>query len=85
MRKWKILIIALILGSCTIGTKQSKDINCKYQGGIIFEKRISTYDGTCYYSIKYEGDIIHRYAYEIDSDYEVGDTINKPCLGETDD
>lgn len=82
MRKWRILLVALVLGSCDLGLDSYKDINCEYQGGVIFDKKRSTYDGTCYYSIKYDGDVIDCYAYEIDSDYEVGDTINKPCLGE---
>jgi hypothetical protein len=83
MRKWKILIIALILGSCESG--DASDINCEYQGGIIYEKHPRTKWFGCYYTIKYEGEFIEVSAFDLDSHYEVGDTINGTCLGETND
>ncbi len=75
----KKLILLLTLASCSQETK--KEINCLYQGGIIIEKHdFSNIDGSMFYYIKTKSEIIVTEVYQADKGYNVGDTINKPCL-----
>lgn len=78
----KIIFVLLLCTSCY--SEKRQDINCKYQGAIIYEiVDWKTIDGTYAYHIKYKGEIINYVnVYDIDTTYHIGDTINKPCLNE---
>jgi len=74
----KLLILSILFISCK-QEENREDINCKYQGGIVYDKRDA--GGYLYYDIKYKGKIVNYVdVYQIDFNYNVGDTINKPCL-----
>lgn len=73
------MILILALSGCYDDMRV--DINCEYQGAIIMtECRQIGID--YHYTIKYKGEIISVSTYEIYAGYRMGDTINKPCLGE---
>lgn len=73
----KLFLSLIIFTSCS--HIDLKDINCIYQGGIIIGKHSFSHEVS--YDIKYKGDILNYVqVYDIDSNYKVGDTINKPCI-----
>lgn len=73
----KLLILSILFISCK-QEENREDINCKYQGGIIYDKQDAC--GSLYYDIKYKGEIVTFVnVYQIDFNYNVGDTISKPC------
>lgn len=72
------LLLLLIMGfiGCEHESRE-EDINCKYQGAIIYSK----FDYLNCYTLKYKGEILeYVHYYAIDGWYQVGDTINKPCI-----
>lgn len=72
-----IILSALVLTSCfNIG---QQDINCKYQGAVVYENGSGS---MCLwtYKIKYKGELIDVCVYEKDRHYKCGDTINGPCI-----
>lgn len=75
--RYLYLLLLLSLGSCSEhGTKEL--INCNYPGGVILEK--TDICGTVYH-VQYQGKVYeYVHVYDIDSTYNIGDTINKPCL-----
>ncbi len=77
----KLITILLITTVMACSKDFRKQINCEYQGGIIIEKDdFSKIDGSVYYYVKYKGNIEIVEVYDIDKNYNVGDTIKKPCL-----
>jgi hypothetical protein len=75
----RIIFILLVLTSCG-KSENREDINCKYQGGIIYQVYPWETVGVCY-DILYKGEILtYVNGFEIHKGYNVGDTINKPCL-----
>lgn len=78
MKRLCISIAVMVLASCQLDRRQ--EINCKYRGAIVIEKReYGETFRTVNYDLKYQGEIIYVEPYQIDYDYEVGDTINGPC------
>jgi hypothetical protein len=74
----KKLFLALIIFTSCVPPDRREEINCKYQGAIIYE--VHNIGKVCY-DIKYKGEILTFVSgYDIDAGYKVGDTINKPCL-----
>jgi len=72
----------LVAGATSCSEPERRvDINCKYQGAIIYEKHDFTkIDGSTLYDIKYKGEILKYVSvYDIDNSYNVGDTVNRPC------
>ncbi len=77
----KLLLLAIVALSSCVSDDKRCDINCQYNGAIIYEKYdFRNINKTVYYDFKYQGEIIHIQAYEKDFNYYVGDTINKPCI-----
>ena len=76
------IAVALLIFSCS-NEEHRKRINCEFKGGVILHKynfKEAKIGDECY-SIQYKGEVYpYVSVYDIDSDYEVGDTINKPCL-----
>lgn len=69
-----ILILALIFTACG---DNKHEISCEFRGGVI----LGTY-GEYTYDIKYDNEIIYYVkGYQIDAGYQVGDTIDRPCIG----
>lgn len=77
----KYLVVILLLSSCIFPPNQEL-INCKYQGGIIVERLFDSYPPR--YHIMYKGSM-RKYVqvYEIDTVYQLGDTINRECIRQT--
>lgn len=74
-----LMLFVLFTYSCNNGEGKT-EINCDFQGGIVIEKQ--EYSEQYYFlTIKYKGEIHKVLPYNIDRHYNVGDTINKPCLG----
>jgi hypothetical protein len=72
----KLLGLALLFTSCS--TIEKEDINCKYNGGVIYQ--VHKHWNNCY-DIKYNGEILHYvYGYEINGEYKAGDTIKSLCI-----
>ena len=56
------------------------DINCKYRGAIILEKRNFGSSHSTHYDLKYHEQILENIAvYDIDNAYRVGDTVDGSC------
>lgn len=75
-----ILFIISTLLSCEGIGRSPEEINCKYQGGLILDKFINL-KGEAIYDVKHAGKVYRSVlVYQIDNGYEVGDTINRPCV-----
>jgi len=73
------ILLALVLFSCS---DERHEINCEFQGGIIIGVHGNEHATDPMFDIKYRGEIIYYVrAYQIDAEYNVGDTINRPCIG----
>lgn len=80
--KHKLVFASLLLiASSCLETEKRVDINCEYKGAIVYAKHdLSKINGRVWYDIKYNGEILEFVdVYEIDNNYKVGDTINRPC------
>ena len=71
----KTLLFISIIFLIACSTDRRVDINCEYQGGIVYNKSDLRYDekgnGSVYFTIKHESKIRVVEAYGIDFDYKV--------------
>ena len=76
-----LILFVIVIGLFSCEQNPKVDINCKYQGAIIYEKHDHKKEFNAYvYDIKYKGKIItYVRVFDIDSHYNVGDRINGPC------
>ena len=75
-----LLVLSIIIVSCD-AARQPEELNCDYKGGVILSRISFGKFGGVFYSIKYNGEIISPVkAFDIDTNYQTGDTINKPCI-----
>lgn len=77
MRKILFAFLSVLLFNSCSKTR----VNCDFQGGVILSKYNPFPNDKVTYDIQFKGEIYcHVTPYDIDAFYNVGDTINKPCL-----
>lgn len=75
-----VILIALVLIGCG-EANPAQEVNCDYKGGIILDRHDFGEFGGVFIKIKFEGEVIDKIQlFDIDKEYQVGDTINKPCI-----